>query len=276
MLLNDKFYKYTYKEEVYTYMSNLRLKEMAVENNRYRKKNFADDIRYSCDNCVIYGYPNKEQYDIGIYRHDETNTDIIQNDIRRYMVGDARTLSGKTAVLNFASYKNPGGKYIDGRMAQEEALCHCTTLYEVLERQKSYYEWNNLHKNKGMYMDRLLYTPDILIINSSQYVVGKVDIMTCAAPNMSVGLKYGSFSVEACQAVFRNRVKFMMQVAANNNVDNLILGAWGCGVFKNDTSFVAKTFFETQKLYECYFGKVIYVINEIDKYDTFLSVAASL
>ena len=35
-------------------------------------------------------------------------------------------------ALNFASYKNPGGKFMDGSSAQEECLCHESILYEVL------------------------------------------------------------------------------------------------------------------------------------------------
>ena len=39
---------------------------------------------------------------------------------------------GKTAVLNFASYKNAGGKFIEGSSAQEECLCHESFLYNVV------------------------------------------------------------------------------------------------------------------------------------------------
>ena len=42
--------------------------------------------------------------------------------------------TGKTAVLNFASYSNPGGGFIRGMMAQEEALCWGGTMYNVLSR----------------------------------------------------------------------------------------------------------------------------------------------
>ena len=37
---------------------------------------------------------------------------------------------GKTAVLNFASFKNPGGMFLNGSKVQEESLCHESFLYD--------------------------------------------------------------------------------------------------------------------------------------------------
>lgn len=35
---------------------------------------------------------------------------------------------GRTAILNYASYKSPGGFFLEGSPAQEEALCHESIL----------------------------------------------------------------------------------------------------------------------------------------------------
>ena len=40
----------------------------------------------------------------------------------------------KIAVLNFASFKNPGGMFYNGSSAQEESLCHESFLYNVLKK----------------------------------------------------------------------------------------------------------------------------------------------
>lgn len=64
---------------------------------------------------------------------------------------------GKTALLNFASFKNPGGGFLGGSMAQEEALCHASFLYNVLENFMDYYEENRKDVNRGMYRDRSIF-----------------------------------------------------------------------------------------------------------------------
>ena len=62
----------------------------------------------------------------------------------------------KIAVLNFASYKNPGGGYLNGAMAQEEALCGVSDLYPIITSFTDYYAWNKQHLNDNLYTDRAI------------------------------------------------------------------------------------------------------------------------
>jgi len=72
----------------------------------------------------------------------------------------ARDCKNHIAVLNFASYKNPGGMFINGSKAQEECLCHESFLYNVLlQFVQGFYDWNNKNKNKALYLNRGLYSP---------------------------------------------------------------------------------------------------------------------
>lgn len=93
--------------------------------------------------------------------------------------------SENMAVLNFASYKFPGGGFMRGSLAQEEALCQHSYLYNVIsDFDKTIYEWNRNNLNKGMYLNRGLYSPDIMFDDRT-----KCSVITVPAPNKSVMLK---------------------------------------------------------------------------------------
>ena len=146
----------------------------------------------------------------------------------------------KIALLNFASYHNPGGKFIEGSSAQEESLCHSSFLYNVLSEKKEYYEWNNAHKNKGLYTNRALYTTDVVFELNRE--TRTADVLTCAAPNRSVMLQYGNFTEDENLKALKSRVEFVKNICVDRGVQVMILGAWGCGVFKQDPETVAELF----------------------------------
>lgn len=163
---------------------------------------------------------------------------------------------GVTAVLNFSDYKSPGGQFLRGSKAQEESLCHHSILYPILESfWKQFYMLNHTTVNYGMYTHKMLYTEDVLFfINGEEY---RADVITCAAPNFTTGIRYGSVEKSTCDRIIAERLKFIFEAAINHGVEYLILGAYGCGVFKNDPTWVAETI---MKLAEEYQGHIRVVI----------------
>ena len=163
-----------------------------------------------------------------------------------------------TAVLNFASYNNPGGNFINGSKAQEECLCHESYLYNVLKGRIGYYKINHKNKNRSLYTDRALYSPNVRFTKECKDVF--CDVITCAAPNKTAAQKYYDVSDEENSEVLKERIEFILKIAQDNGVDNLILGAYGCGVFGQDPLEVAKIFKEfLSGKYKC-FNKVIFAI----------------
>lgn len=179
----------------------------------------------------------------------------------------AKYMNGHTAVLNFASYKEPGGKFIEGSMAQEEALCHSSFLYNVLAQCQGYYQWNNEHKNRGLYKNRALYSPNVRFFHGENTYVA--DVITCAAPNLSTARKYCDVSPQENTAALNSRIQFLLDIAEREKVDTLILGAWGCGVFGQDPEEVAQIF--KNNLPERNIKKVIFAIpagnNNFEAFD---------
>lgn len=171
--------------------------------------------------------------------------------------------SEKTAVLNFASYKRPGGGFMNGMMAQEEALCHHSFLYNVLREFPEYYAFNNGLLNSGFYTNRALYSPDI-VFDDREYC----DVITCAAPNASRMLRYNTGQEAQNKRALLERILLVLNIAAEQRVDTLILGAYGCGVFKQNPVVVAATFKHyLTTVYNGVFKKVVFAIPDKDSYN---------
>lgn len=168
-------------------------------------------------------------------------------------------LSSKTAVLNFASYKEPGGMFLQGSKAQEECLCHESTLYNVLRKfDSAYYARNRKALNRALYQNVALYSPDVYFERGESMV--KCDVITCAAPNFATASNLYNVSKEENTSVLESRIKFILYVAATQQVDTLILGAFGSGVFGQDATEVAEITMKLLKRYNGVFKKVVFAV----------------
>lgn len=156
-------------------------------------------------------------------------------------------------VLNFANPVNPGGGVRRGAKAQEEDLCRTSSLLCSLESYAAskYYEYN---RKLDTYMgsDGVIITPKVEIIKDSggelldESVV--VAVMTCAAPMITYGI--GGMTEEQYEDIFYSRIVGMLRVAAYMGYRYLVLGAFGCGAFRNDAKVVSDLFYKALKEFE--------------------------
>ena len=160
---------------------------------------------------------------------------------------------GKIALLNFASYKNPGGKFLDGSCAQEESLCHESNLYNILIHfMDDFYRPNLDRLHNALYESNLIYTPNVLFIRNDEPRYS--DVITCAAPNSRAARQWFHVTKSECINAMFDRIDYVLYAAYSNNVENLILGAFGCGVFGNDITEVIVIFllFLYRKYHGCF------------------------
>ena len=246
-----------------TYIKEYRTnKEKRAEQARKHTKEMAE--KYS--RCIGTSILATKIYDTDDFKNIEfeedmkrINTEIIVEDIDS--VGAVMKYGNpSSAVLNFSSYKNPGGMFINGSKAQEECLCHESFLYNVLkEFQLEFYDWNSRHKNKALYLNRGLFSKGVWFFRVDSHV--ECGVITCAAPNKSAAQKYQNVTDEENTEVLRSRIKFVLDMAKDNDVDNLILGAYGCGVFGQNPTEVAEIFKEClDTTHKNCFSKVIFAI----------------
>ena len=231
--------------------------ELAGIHTKEMEKQFSDEIKTAIQNSVIYSVDSEfAPVEAAASENNMTAMIVAEDSVEAIM----NYSQGKTAVLNFASYKNPGGGFLNGSRAQEESLCHKSFLYNVLRKFQYYYDWNNENKNLGLYLNRAIYTPHVRFERGEK--VEYCDVITCAAPNYSVGKKYGTVSPEINTKWLDSRIKFVLDIAAEQNVDTLILGAFGCGVFSQDATEVISIFKKYLSTTHKCFDKVIFAIPQ--------------
>lgn len=180
-------------------------------------------------------------------------------------------------ILNFASAKNPGGGFMGGASAQEESLARSSSLYASLAKDMTMYTYNR-HQNSLLYSDYMIYSPDVLFwFDDDGNVINKplkAAVITSPAPNKGAMLQHNkSDELVEIEAVFKVRIEKVLSLAVLNNIDTLILGAWGCGVFRNEPKDVARYFKEViNSKFKNSFKQIIYAVyDSSEKKQNFLA-----
>ncbi|MEU2060593.1 TIGR02452 family protein [Streptomyces sp. NPDC013455] len=158
----------------------------------------------------------------------------------------ARRLAGApVAVLNFASARNPGGGYLSGAQAQEEALCRASALHTCLLTARAFYDHHRADRDP-FYTDRVIHSPAVPVFRDDRgrllaepYLVG---FLTAAAPNAGAVRRTVPERAAELPGVLAVRAERVLETAVAHGYRLLVLGAWGCGVFQNDPARVAGAF----------------------------------
>ncbi|WP_405172939.1 TIGR02452 family protein [Paenibacillus sp. FSL H8-0280] len=147
--------------------------------------------------------------------------------------------------LNFASAKNPGGGFLGGSQAQEESLARATGLYPCIAQMDEMYEYNRKQRS-GLYSNYMIYSPDVPVIRDDEdrlldkYYVSS--FITAPAVNAGVVKERGEADDLQIESVMKERIRYILDVAVSNGHRTIVLGAYGCGVFRNEPAVVAKYF----------------------------------
>lgn len=149
------------------------------------------------------------------------------------------------AALNFASAKNPGGGFLGGAKAQEEDLARCSALYHCVREARGYYDANRACDSL-LYTDHIIYSPGVPFFRDERLDLLErpfcAAMVTAPAPNAGEHLRrHARGHAEIREALVR-RAGHVLRVMAHHGHRTLVLGAWGCGVFRNDPKEVAAAF----------------------------------
>lgn len=210
------------------------------------------------------GRMNSKIYDSELYAPNSNHTDEIYENNIVVLSDDCLTPirqgEKKYCLLNFANPVNPGGGVTIGAMAQEEGICRNSTLYASLTTKTSreYYHINiaeNAKQNNDIFTSWCIYSPYVEIVPDVETNIN-FSVITSAAPIRSS--KNKRTKDEEMKHIFEERIYTILNCAKDHDEKNLILGAYGCGAFRNDPDIVAHVFKEALSHYE--FKSVLFAI----------------
>lgn len=160
-------------------------------------------------------------------------------DVARGLVAEGH----RVAALSFASAKNPGGGFLTGAQAQEESLARASGLYAMLLGDPMYDHHRSLRD--PMYTTWVIYSPDVPVfrIDEGRLLDEPYLCSFLTSPAVNVGaLHHVDDRGDEIRRVMQERVERVLGVAALHGHEVLVLGAWGCGVFRNDPEQIAELF----------------------------------
>ncbi len=182
----------------------------------------------------------------------------------------------KVCVLNFASATGPGGGVKHGSSAQEESLCRCSTLYPCLATPAMWEAFYAPHRagRDRFSNDDIIYSPGITVFKSDDDFPAMlpagdwytVDVLTCAAPNLRHFEEDEPLAARtvirggALQGILEKRVRRIFEVALREGAEALVLGAFGCGAFRNPPELVAGAFRKAADEYGRWFEAIEFAV----------------
>ncbi len=200
-------------------------------------------LRAAVDGTVVY---LPEDGDELLARRQASADDLPASEGTKYSVLNTTTLAAaqrllldhpaeRVACLNFASAKNPGGGFLNGAQAQEECLARASGLYACIRGAATYYE-SNRNCGTALYTDHVIYSPNVPVFRgdddrllAAPYLTS---IITAPAVNAGAVMKNEPQRSSQIEPVMRRRIEKVLAVAAEQKQTALVLGAWGCGVFR--------------------------------------------
>lgn len=209
----------------------------------------AQPIRECLEATRYYPPEELERLRRGVLDHPGTDCSTVFEVVNETTLsGIERVLSrgqGPVAALNFASAKNPGGGFLNGSQAQEESLARSSALHASQMRAWDFYERHRASSSL-LYSDAMVLSPGCPVFRDDDGTLLEeprlATFITSAAPNAGAAANNRPAELPSIPEVFRRRSEYVLALAAAQGYRQLVLGAWGCGVFRNDPGVVAESF----------------------------------
>lgn len=210
-----------------------------------KRVEIAEELARAKVETVLYA-PEKQSVTHADAKRWETRFEV-RNESTFQALSRLAVSGGHVACLNFASAKNPGGGFLNGSLAQEEALACASGLYPCLLAAPEYYERNRANRS-ALYLDLAIFSPLVPFFRDDAGALLEnpilASVITAPAPNAGAVVENEPGNRPLIEPTLRRRTELVLSIASMHGVEHLVLGAWGCGVFRNEPRMVAKIFAE--------------------------------
>ena len=246
--------------------------------------NLLGDKNSLLNNTKVY----KKQFNTNYNYNYNTIFDCLNKDCAEVAL-DLINEQYNPCILNLASNVSPGGGYHKGTSAQEECLCHMSTLSQSLYQFGSLKYKHIRDANLPNYPDVYpmdinfggIYSPDVVFFrhNKSKYFkfrdqVFSSSVVTVASLSNRIKNSYtndermyfnsdGTLTPDGLE-IETNKVRTILRIALDNGHDSVVLGAFGCGVYNLLSSEVSRIFYDVlnEPEFKNNFKKVVFAILE--------------
>lgn len=144
----------------------------------------------------------------------------------------------KPVALNFANGISAGGGFLSGARAQEEVLCRSSALFVTLVDDPMY----DAHRMRPQPDSTAwsIYSPNVPVFRaddgaelSEPWLLSFINSAAPYAPDIGQ---------PESGDLLQNRIHRVLAIARAFGHSSLVLGAWGCGAFRNDPERTARDF----------------------------------
>ena len=211
-------------------------------------------------------------------RYEKTEYKVLAQDCLTTAKTFVEQNEGKVAVLNMASRRNPGGGVYGGAGAQEEYCFRCSDYFRSLYQFVDYGHDYGVERSGESYpMDRNyggIYSPNVTVFRGTEeegypflekpWKVNFIAVAGINNPDTVTGQDGRKWMTPPMVAITRNKLRTILNIVIDNEVDILVLGAIGCGAFHNPPHHVAHLFKEifAEPAYAHAFKKVVFAIKK--------------
>lgn len=195
----------------------------AAKHLSFVKGVFAKETESSIQTATIYEDGEARAAQLPEPKAEATETAVTT----AFAVSALHDASGKVTLVDAASFTRPGGAYEDGAFGPEQVLCSESNLYPILQGIKPAYH----SKNRGyacgqLFTDRAAFLKDVVFNREGS--MRTANVIVVPEPNRARALE-NHRSERECDACLANRIETLLNIAALQETETLIVGAFGCG-----------------------------------------------